>query len=285
VELHGDDLSGSTDEPAHFNIRLSGFSANTPSDADDLDLADLDSFAILDSGSTICLMPDAQVRQIHDEFDVVSIDGVLAPFADCAWRGSRGDGYSFDFEFGDKTIRVPLREMVVNAFDDVQDQIMADPSTRRLFGDWEGVCIFGIGSTANFGFEDDQFTLLGDTFLRSAYVVYDLANDQLGLAQANLDSDDSDIVEIEAGSSLPSVRGVEGQSQRPNPTDDNDDNRQSADGRATLTVTVVNRPTGETTDDDEDEDDAAIILSNPFRGGIPAAATFMGLMGALMLAL
>jgi hypothetical protein len=250
MPLHGDDLSGS-DEPAHFNIQMTGFSANTPDN--DLDLGTLKSGAILDSGSTICLLPDAQVSKIHTEFDIVSIQGVLAPFADCAWRGDKGKDYSFDFKFGSKTIRVPLREMVVNAFDDVQDQIMSDPSTARLFGDWEGVCIFGIGSTANFGFtESDDFTLLGDTFLRSAYVVYDLANEQLGLAQANLDSDETDIVEIKSGD-LPKVKGVEGQSN---------DNSSG-----------------------DDDKDAAILLSNPFRGGLPAAVTFMALMGALMVAL
>ncbi|KAK0387903.1 hypothetical protein NLU13_4148 [Sarocladium strictum] len=207
MDLHPDELSDQ-DEALHFNVKLTGFRANSPDDANDIDLGTLDSHAVLDSGSTICLMPDDQVQKIHEEFGVVAIDGLLAPFADCAWRGDKGRGYSFDFKFEGKVIRVPLSEMVVNAYEEVQDQLMGDPEARRLFGSWDSVCIFGIGSTADFGFEGDGFTLLGDTFLRSAYVVYDLANEQIGLAQANHDTDESDLVEIKTGD-LPDVKGVE----------------------------------------------------------------------------
>ena len=56
-------------------------------------------------------------------------------------------------------------------------------------------CTFGIypiGTVAN-GAGD---VLFGDTFLRSAYVVYDLDNNQIGLAQAKFDVADSNIKEI-----------------------------------------------------------------------------------------
>lgn len=291
MDLHPDELSGS-DEAVHFNVELKGFHLNTPDDKDDIDLKDLDSHAVLDSGSTICLMPNDQVQAIHDQFDVVAIDGLLAPFADCAWRGEKGDGYSFDFRFNGKVIRVPLSEMIVNAYADMQDELMLDPEARRLFGDWDSICIFGIGSTADFGFDGDGFTLLGDTFLRSAYVVYDLANEQIGLAQANFDTDETDLVDIESGD-LPEVKGVEGQSDLPedpevNDDDDNtddgddDDDRSATAGPATRTVTVdVNEPTGEEFGDD----DAAILLSNPFSGGKPTAFAFMGFMAGVMLLL
>lgn len=291
MDIHPDELSGE-DEALHFNVKLTGFHANTPDDADDIDLGNLDSHAVLDSGSTICLMPDDQVQKIHEEFGVVAIDGLLAPFADCAWRGDKGKGYSFDFKFEGKVIRVPLSEMIVNAYEDFQDELMRDPEARRLFGDWDSVCIFGIGSTADFGFQGDGFTLLGDTFLRSAYVVYDLANEKIGLAQANHDSDESDLVEIKSGTGLPDVQGVEGQSDLPeNPEDDDnqgddddDDSRQtSSEAPVTHTVTVSsNQPTG---DNFDDEDDAAILLSNPFRDGAPAAVAFMGFMAAVMVVL
>jgi hypothetical protein len=297
MELHPDELSGQ-DEALHFNVKLTGFHANTPDNADDIDLSNLDSFAVLDSGSTICLMPDDQVKAIHEEFGVVAIDGLLAPFADCAWRGDKGKGYSFDFKFEGKVIRVPMSEMIVNAYEEIQEELMRDPEARRLFGDWDSVCIFGIGSTADFGFEGDGFTLLGDTFLRSAYVVYDLANEQLGLAQAVHDSDESDIVDITSGD-LPKVQGVEGQSDLPkdpedsendndqdqdqNDDDGQDDDRQGSEGPVTRTVTVSsNQPTGA---DFGDDDDAAILLSNPFREGAPAAVGFMGFMAAVMVML
>jgi hypothetical protein len=43
-------------------------------------------------------------------------------------------------------------------------------------------------------------SVLGDTFLRSAYVVYDLANNQISLAATNFNATNSDIREIAAGS-------------------------------------------------------------------------------------
>jgi len=57
--------------------------------------------------------------------------------------------------------------------------------------------------------------LLGDFFLRSAYVVYDLTNNQIWLAPAVLNTTKSNVVEIQAGAvSLPQSTGV----TRPSPT-------------------------------------------------------------------
>jgi hypothetical protein len=39
------------------------------------------------------------------------------------------------------------------------------------------------GSVCTFGFYPDTANFFGDTFLRSAYVVYDLDNKEIGLAQ------------------------------------------------------------------------------------------------------
>lgn len=48
---------------------------------------------------------------------------------------------------------------------------------------------------------DDGIPVLGLTFLRSAYVVFDRTNQQIALAQTNLNSTDSNIVEIPGNSS------------------------------------------------------------------------------------
>lgn len=204
-------FGGRVQEITSFNVRLEGFDVQNPDGDRAIDLANLDSFAILDSGSTISLLPDDQVQDIWDEFGVLAFRDVLAPFIDCAYAGDKGEGYVFEFRFDNKTIQVPMDEMVIDAYADVQDQILQDRTLREYFKDWDGVCMFGIGSTGDFGISTDQFTLLGATFLRSAYVVYDLENEQLGLAQANVNSSEEDIVEITSGS-LPDVTGVESQS-------------------------------------------------------------------------
>lgn len=47
--------------------------------------------------------------------------------------------------------------------------------------------------------------LLGDTFMRSAYLVYDVDNLQVAMAQARYNVDEENIVEIPAGTGLPGV--------------------------------------------------------------------------------
>jgi hypothetical protein len=42
-------------------------------------------------------------------------------------------------------------------------------------------------------------SVLGDTFLRSAYVVYDLQNNQISIAQTDFNATSSNVVEITAG--------------------------------------------------------------------------------------
>ena len=180
---------------ASFTVQLKGFEAHGSKNYT------FDSFkanAILDSGSTICLLPDKQAQPIHDEFGVVTFTGIQSPFIDCAYRGDKGKDYSFDFKFSGKTISVPMEEMVVNALAQYQDQIMNDTTYSSHFEGWDGVCVFGIGNAAKVGINVDNFALLGDTFLRSAYVVYDLQNKQVSLAQSKLDTNDTDIVELKA---------------------------------------------------------------------------------------
>lgn len=166
--------------------------------------------AILDSGSTVCLMPDAQVKEIYKAFDVLSVQDVNIPFVDCGYAKDKGKGINFDFQFDNKTISVPMSEMIVNAFPDNQD-IFKDPRLDYYFKDWDGVCMFGISPSSTYGVQTSAFTILGDTFLRSAYVVYDLANKQVGIAEA-AHGKESKIVDLDANSKLSAVSGLPGKS-------------------------------------------------------------------------
>lgn len=224
-------------------------------------MPNLNSKAILDSGSTISLLPDDQVRKLWREFNVVSDKQVIAPFIDCSYAGEKGEGYVFEFRFDNKTIQVPIHEMVIDAYADYQTTFLLD----ERFSDFESVCMFGIGSTADFGIDTDQFTLLGATFLRSAYVVYDLANKQLGLAQANLNETDSDIIEVKSDD-LPEVTGVASQASQTGPS---------------RTDSAGSGSTGGSGDGDDDEDHAAGGIAPPAM----AAMTVMGLVGAVIVAL
>ncbi|KAK5137741.1 hypothetical protein LTR08_007312 [Meristemomyces frigidus] len=91
---------------------------------------------------------------------------------------------SLNFHFSDPalgpTINVPISELVLQAL-----------------GSANGVemCQFGIYSAAP---ADNLPTIMGDTFLRSAYVVYDLDTNHIGMAQTVFNPGPADIVEIPA---------------------------------------------------------------------------------------
>lgn len=85
---------------------------------------------------------------------------------------------SIDFYFGDKTIRVPLNDFIWQV---------------------QGFCILGVTAT-------DGESVLGDTFLRAAYVVHDQDNRNLHIAQAA--NCGTNIVAIGSGSdAVPSSTG------------------------------------------------------------------------------
>ncbi len=78
------------------------------------------------------------------------------------------DKRTIDFNFGCLTIKVRLYDMVIKPPIDAE----------VIFGN---TCVFGIVSNII----TDGLSLLGDTFLKAAYVVYDLDNGQISIAQAN----------------------------------------------------------------------------------------------------
>jgi hypothetical protein len=84
--------------------------------------------------------------------------------------------------------------------------IFAIPESSLPTLPFKSVCALGIqGGEAPY--------LLGDTFLRSAYVVYDLKNNLIGIAQTNFGSTKTNVVELQASAtSIPNLSGVTGSS-------------------------------------------------------------------------
>ncbi|KAK4453402.1 aspartic-type endopeptidase [Podospora aff. communis PSN243] len=185
--------------------------------------------AILDSGSTLSYVPEQLAKPIFRELGAVT-DNTLTglTFIDCKHLDD-DPRMVIRFNFDGKEIKVPVNEMVLDILGAYQHLL---PSNIP----YERVCMFGIQSTKNFDtsetVEKSNFALLGDTFLRSAYVVYSLDHHQIGIAQANLNSTSAAIVELKSGDkALPAVTGV----PEPSPTDG---------GVATVTVTAKNAAPG-----------------------------------------
>lgn len=80
-----------------------------------------------------------------------------------------------EFKFGDLVIKVP--------YSDFADQLYQNGQTKI-----DGVCVFALSST------NDEY-ILGDNFLRHAYVVYDLEDRKISMAQVKYTSE-SDIQEL-----------------------------------------------------------------------------------------
>lgn len=180
----------SDDSYRDFTVALSSVSVidatgKTAFFQDNLDLP-----VILDSGTTITYLPDQIVDPIISGVGAVNDPdfGLILP---CAYRSSAAN---FSFGFGGNgglKITVDLGEFITDLY--------TSDSSVPTFEDGAGpVCSFGLESSGT------GPILFGDTFLRSAYVVYDMTNNQIGMGQTKFNATGSNIVEI-SGSAIPSA--------------------------------------------------------------------------------
>ncbi|TLD09648.1 hypothetical protein PspLS_11746 [Pyricularia sp. CBS 133598] len=128
----------------------------------------------LDSGGTVCQLPQAIFKGIGDAFPGATYDSRSGFYqVDCNQATSING--SIDFGFGDKVIRVGYADFIWR------------PARN--------VCVLGVRALASQRGEP----ILGASFLRAAYVVYDQENRNLHLAQA-ANCGGGDIVSIGQGS-------------------------------------------------------------------------------------
>ena len=129
--------------------------------------------AILDSGTTDTLLPDDIANSIFNGVGVLS-DQSYGNVIDC---DVAKDDLTFSFVFGGQngaTINVPLSEFITPLE-------TTDGSTPK-FQNGKDACAFAMEAAGS------NPILFGDSFLRSAYVVYDLDDAQIGLAQTNFNA-------------------------------------------------------------------------------------------------
>ena len=150
--------------------------------------------AVLDSGTTLTVVPAGIFQQLATYFNATNEganEGYLVPCSNANWEGTLDYGFGGD---NNAVIQVPFSELALPAYD--QDGY---PAT---FNDGTPACAFGIAPT-----QPNSPILLGDTFLRSAYVIYDIEAKQVGIAQTNYNATSSSIKEIAAGTDLASILG------------------------------------------------------------------------------
>jgi len=136
--------------------------------------------AVLDSGTTLTVLPAAIAQSIFTVVNAVISNGLA--FVDCSLASSL---FTVEYTFTGITISVPISQLI----------LPDSPSP--------GQCLFGISSSTTGPY------ILGDSFLSSTYVVYDLENKKAHLAQAVINATSENIVEIGSGpNAVPSVTGV-----------------------------------------------------------------------------
>ena len=146
--------------------------------------------ALLDSGNSQQTWSEAPYNEL-----VKGLGGVNAgpdqfgqPYVPCSYKNANA---SITYTFGHgPSVTVPFSELIVG-------------KAYGTFPDGEARCLFRVGSEK---YVNGGGVGLGDTFLRSAYVVYDLQNNEIALAQAKWNATStSNIMMIPSGTGLPGV--------------------------------------------------------------------------------
>ncbi|KAL5366684.1 aspartic peptidase domain-containing protein [Aspergillus floccosus] len=158
-------------------IALTAVSITSDSDSQNYTSDALPAAVLLDSGSSLTYLPNSIVEEIYNNLGVVYESSSGVGFVECSLAQS---SVKLSYTFSSPTINVGIDELVLDAGD-------------IRFRNGARACIFGIAPAGS------STAVLGDTFLRSAYVVYDLANNEISLANTNFNSTEDDIVEIGTG--------------------------------------------------------------------------------------
>lgn len=132
--------------------------------------------ALLDTGSTLSYFPPGVISRLADALSLRYNSYYEAYLIDCDYDNEG----SIDFDFSGVKINAPLTDFVYET----------NSSSSCFFGILPGY---------------SSYFLLGDNFLRNAYVVYDLEDLTISLAQVK-HTDDEDIEMIE--SSIPKAEAV-----------------------------------------------------------------------------
>ncbi|KAK9427967.1 aspartic peptidase domain-containing protein [Lipomyces doorenjongii] len=183
VELPIDLYTGES-QPSEFFVTLDGVGYTNADGSRNEMVSNMGEPVLLDCGTSFNYLPDGAFRAIANALSASYSARLDYYVQSCTVTSVNA---SIDFYFGGVTIKVPLREILYPA---------VTSSGRQLtFSNGQPVCLLTVASNSDLG-----VSILGDTFLRSAYVVYDLDNNVISLAQTVFNETKSDIVAIGTGS-------------------------------------------------------------------------------------
>ncbi|KAI0389113.1 acid protease [Xylariaceae sp. FL0594] len=182
-----------------FIVELTSLQAHSSSGSDNLPSSSYPIDVVLDSGTTYSYIPQDLAMEVWREVGAQWVGSHQIAAVPCGMASSKG---YFTFGFGGQggpSIKVGMDELVI-----------LPPSGRYSAND---LCPFGIQNSTS-----DPY-LLGDTFLRSAYVVYDLQNNEIAMAATDFNSTSSNIVPFASkGATIPSSTPASNQNAPPSGT-------------------------------------------------------------------
>lgn len=177
-------------------MALTSVSATSSSGTDQLTPPGYAIGVVLDSGTTLTFVPKDLATVIFNEVGAVYNSTLGIAIVPCS-LGNKGGTINFGFGgHSGPQVSVAMSQLV--------DPIKADNGDYLTDSNGKVVCRFGI--TLSTESDSSSGLLFGDTFLRSAYVVYDLDNNQIGLAQTEFNATESNVVPFaSSGAPIPSA--------------------------------------------------------------------------------
>ncbi|OAA73433.1 Peptidase A1 [Cordyceps fumosorosea ARSEF 2679] len=190
------DLLSRGGQVVEFNVALTSVEGHSSSGSDSFSSTSFPITALLDSGTTLSYLPTDITQQIWQEVGAAYVQSLGVAVVPCNIAGT---GAYFSFGFGGSQgprINVTMDELVL-------DQAGVSLSNGRHKN--TAACVFGIQAQSASTDGSPNTYLLGDSFLRSAYVVYDLVNNQVALAPTKLNATASNVVPFPSkGATIPS---------------------------------------------------------------------------------
>lgn len=158
------------DKPHELTIALTSLKMN--SNGKTQELLDVAHGAVLDSGTSLSYFSQEMVDTIAQAFNASYEPRDGEYVTACNLTGS------LDFDFAGAIISVDFSQMLLPLLRNKQPV---------YFNNGQAACSIGVAAT------ESEHVVLGNTFLQSAYVVYDLQNHEIALGQCVYNSTDSDI--------------------------------------------------------------------------------------------
>lgn len=181
-------LKGYYDNPIKLEIIVSGIKFNDS--GSDIDITSNEYTAVLDTGSTYSYFPRSLLTKAGETLGGLYSSSLGAYIVECV----DSDSYYFTINFSGAEITVPLSSLVTQYDTDK--------------------CFLSILEQTG-----DDYILFGDNVLRSAYLVYDLDDYEISLAQVKYTSDESISV---ISSSVPNAQKASGYSSTALPSSANE---------------------------------------------------------------